>query len=252
MQKGQWKEFTADLSCFYNVYVCVYYSGSSAVRCIDDISLTVKDTGETGTFDFPVTISSACTDGTKYYGTFSFPYSFTVPSDVTVSEVGVVNGKLQVEDYAPGAVVPANTGVMISSATAGEKTFTSTTGGTSVLGDNNKLRPTTNVGISSTEMASAAPSCQYYRLTMHNGTIIGYWWGAEAGVSFDYVTPNRAYLAVPTSGARQSFAFDDDANAIGDVNVEATGDDRCFDLQGRSVAQPQKGLYIVNGKKIVR
>jgi hypothetical protein len=24
-----------------------------------------------------------------------------------------------------------------------------------------------------------------------------------------------------------------------------------FDLQGRKVAQPQKGLYIVNGKKVV-
>ena len=24
-----------------------------------------------------------------------------------------------------------------------------------------------------------------------------------------------------------------------------------FDLQGRKVAQPQKGLYIVNGKKVI-
>ena len=39
MNKGEWKEFTADLTDYTNVYVRVYYSGSTAIRNIDDLTL---------------------------------------------------------------------------------------------------------------------------------------------------------------------------------------------------------------------
>lgn len=41
MSKGDWVEFTADLSSYSNVYVRLYYSGSTAVRNVDDLSLTM-------------------------------------------------------------------------------------------------------------------------------------------------------------------------------------------------------------------
>ena len=44
MNKGEWKEFKADLSNYTDVYVRVYYSGSTAVRNIDDLTLTVTGT----------------------------------------------------------------------------------------------------------------------------------------------------------------------------------------------------------------
>ena len=37
--KGTWTEVTRDLSSYSNVYVKIEYSGSTAIRCIDDISL---------------------------------------------------------------------------------------------------------------------------------------------------------------------------------------------------------------------
>ena len=50
------------------------------------------------------------------------------------------------------------------------------------------------------------------------------------------------------------FAFDDEATGMRDAvhhdKVEIRTD-VVYDLQGRRVAQPGKGLYIVNGKKIV-
>ena len=42
MTKGTWKEFTADLSNYTNVYVRVYYSGSTAIRLIDDLNLSTQ------------------------------------------------------------------------------------------------------------------------------------------------------------------------------------------------------------------
>ena len=43
MTKGEWVEFTADLSDYSDVYVRLYYSGSTAVRNVDDITLTTAE-----------------------------------------------------------------------------------------------------------------------------------------------------------------------------------------------------------------
>ena len=63
----------------------------------------------------------------------------------------------------------------------------------------------------------------------------------------------KAYL-VAAASARDFFGFDEttgisDATRLND-NVEMINDN-VYDLQGRKVAQPTKGLYIVNGKKMV-
>ena len=40
MTKGTWVEVLRDLSTYEDVYVRIYYSGSTAIRCIDDVTLT--------------------------------------------------------------------------------------------------------------------------------------------------------------------------------------------------------------------
>lgn len=40
INRGTWYEVSRDLSSFNNVYVRIEYSGSTAIRCIDDVSLT--------------------------------------------------------------------------------------------------------------------------------------------------------------------------------------------------------------------
>ena len=215
-----------------------------------------------------VTLAAACTDGAKFYGTFSLASPFVVPSDLTVSEIKVTDGKLTVGNYATGAVVPANTGVMVSSTTSGDHYVTlTTTAGSSLFGSDNMLMPSGN-GITTAEMAEAAPGCKYYRLTMHNGTTLGYYWGAADGAAFD-LGANKAYLAVPIASARLT-GFDmadsetTDIRVKGIVNSERqrVGDGTSgmefaaaavYDLQGRRVADSslKKGLYIVNGKKYI-
>ena len=207
-----------------------------------------------------VTIAEACTDGSKYYGTYSSSSAFKVPANVTVSEIGITaEGKMNVQNYASGAIVPANTGVMVSATTFGEhKLIISSEEGTSVLGAKNRLRPTGDNALTATEMNSAvSETCKFYRLTMHgaaenNPGKIGFWWGADGGNSFN-IAANKAYLAVPASvaGARNGFAFGDDATGINNVNVNENVNGSVFDLQGRKVSTPGKGLYIVNGKKVV-
>ena len=195
-------------------------------------------------------IAAACTDGEgNYYGTYSNGNAFVVPSGLTVSAVSVTEGKLVVTDYAEGDVVKANTGVMVSATSAGDKTITlSAETGTEKAG--NLLKPSGDAGITAANMNVA--DTKFYRLTMHNGTDIGFWWGAADGAAFD-LAANKAYLAVPTgAGAPSMLWFDNGSTGVDEVKgkmEEVRGD--FFDLQGRKVANPTKGLYIVNGKKVV-
>jgi hypothetical protein len=86
----------------------------------------------------------------------------------------------------------------------------------------------------------------------------------SAGVGFyrlsstGTVPANRAYLtsgatvAAAAAAAREFFAFDAAITGIENVNAQDSEDDvKTFDLQGRRVATPAKGVYIVNGKKVI-
>ena len=64
------------------------------------------------------------------------------------------------------------------------------------------------------------------------------------------VGAHTAYLPALAGGSR-SFIGLNETTGIKDVNRETITNNRYFDLQGRRVAQPTKGLYIVNGKKVV-
>jgi hypothetical protein len=59
----------------------------------------------------------------------------------------------------------------------------------------------------------------------------------------------KAYLTY-SGEAREYFLFDE-TTGIEDINRETITNNRYYDLQGRRVSQPTKGLYIVNGKKFV-
>ena len=58
--------------------------------------------------------------------------------------------------------------------------------------------------------------------------------------------------AINSSASEFTFIFEDGTTGIADVRSKmADVRGEVYDLQGRKVAQPSKGLYIVNGKKIV-
>lgn len=61
----------------------------------------------------------------------------------------------------------------------------------------------------------------------------------------------KAYLYYTGSLAREFFGFDD-ATGIQELKNGKTEELKSFfDLNGRHVAQPNKGLYIVNGRKVI-
>ena len=64
---------------------------------------------------------------------------------------------------------------------------------------------------------------------------------------------HKAFLAIPKTSAAPSFiGFDTTGiDATLNDNGQMINDNVIYDLSGRRVENPTKGLYIINGKKVV-
>jgi hypothetical protein len=75
-------------------------------------------------------------------------------------------------------------------------------------------------------------------------------WKINHGV----IPANKAYLPVQTSvvPARGfDIVFSDEATDVKNINRESMANENYYNLNGQRVYANQKGLYIVNGKKVV-
>jgi hypothetical protein len=77
--------------------------------------------------------------------------------------------------------------------------------------------------------------------------------------SGETLAANKAYLVLPAAENAPMVRFNFDEGNVGNVtgieSIEAENgaQARIFDLQGRSLRQaPQKGMYILNGHKVIR
>ena len=68
----------------------------------------------------------------------------------------------------------------------------------------------------------------------------------------DFITAGKAFLVVDGNGARSlKVVFTDESTGIDSVNSEEREVESYYNLNGQRVAAPQKGLYIINGKKVI-
>ena len=67
-----------------------------------------------------------------------------------------------------------------------------------------------------------------------------------------YAPAYRAYLTVPAAAGANAFFFDFDTTGINAIDALTNGNAVIYDLQGRRVNKAEKGIYIVNGKKVVK
>ena len=116
---------------------------------------------------------------------------------------------------------------------------------------------------------TAAAGCKLYRLTYNKAEKkegLGFYLGVDDGISLK-ATPGKAYLQVseneakdPSSAAlARSFVFGggNETTGIDGITIMGTDVQRhgtiegIFDLQGRKIVNPTKGIYIKNNKKVV-
>ena len=83
------------------------------------------------------------------------------------------------------------------------------------------------------------------------GDVVGFYQvGTEDGDAKPVVRANRAYLTVPAGGGVKAFYLGGGEDAIKSV-FEGVAAGEVYDLSGRKVSKLQRGVNIVNGKKVI-
>ena len=193
---------------------------------VTSVSGTITDAGwSTFASSYPLDLSTI-SGGTAYYA------SAASGSTVTLSTTT--------------ATVPAGEGIMVKG-TAGE-TFTIDVAASGTAISGNLLKGQTTTG---NVAASTAGAYHYvFGFSKSDASVYGFY-NLAADTE---VTAGKAYLETTTAltaGARVAIVFEDEATAIEAVKAQNIENGQFFNLAGQRVAQPQKGLYIVNGKKVI-
>ena len=247
------------IEIYTNQPVPTYYGYCTTVGAADEPTYT------------PVKVNFVAHAGADYYATFSNANVVFMPKDVTISTVAVENNSIvlcnSTEGYlgkeetvkiagnnVAGYYIPANTGVLLNSKNSGEVTYYTVENKkvaaySAIL--NNMLMPSVAGG-----EFTADPGKVYYKLAYNDYTAntgLGFYWGADNGGAFS-VKAGTAYLAVPAGETTaKGFAFNGEATGIEGVNANVENAKAIYNLNGQRVASMAKpGLYIVNGKKVVR
>ena len=187
------------------------------------------------------------------YSTFYNANSVQVPAGVQCGIVtGVENGVMTIDyKYQAGEKIPANTPVIVKA--EGIKTYPL------AISTSNAQANTPNLLKGATEDGefTAETNYYYYKLAYDNfaeKTGLGFYWGAAEGGAFK-MKAGKAYLAVKQDVAQGAQKFSLEGNATGIEAVEQANEANrvVYTLDGRRVMNEKlaKGLYIINGKKVL-
>lgn len=193
------------------------------------------------------------------YSTYFTNVAFEAPADVEVGIVTGVEGNALTIDwtkYSAGKTVPANTGVLVKG-NKGDYPY--------VIVNSSAQTPNDNLlkGSVAAEQ-TAGTDCKFYKLSMDdNGKNLGFYWGAADGAAFENAA-NKAYLAVPNAVAANLFGFVIEGD--GTTGIESVEQAQklvdVYTIDGVLVQKQvkanqalnglRKGIYIVNGKKVIK
>ena len=177
------------------------------------------------------------------YATLYLDYATTIPAGVEVYTGSRSGSNLNLTAVSDN--LPANEGVVVK-ANAGSYVFVKT-GETVEKIATNELKGTATTQ----EIRESA-----YVLSQPAGQPVGFYRALEAGGKWQN-NANRAYLPVGTGGDARVLTFNFDGNAetgINAVEIEEAvpANAAIYDLSGRRVQSAKSGLYIINGKKVIK
>lgn len=167
-------------------------------------------------------------------------------------EAGKVNA---IEAYAAGVDVPANTALLLGGEAGTYRLPVLNKEVAAYEGENLLEGKRMADGMTRSDRENVL----YYKLTTLNGENPGFYWGAEEGAAFIMKNPTTAYLAVDKAVAGANglrlVIGESGTTGIGTV-TETTQDGAIYTISGvrvnaDSTAGLPKGIYIVNGKKLL-
>lgn len=213
---------------------------------VDNLSLSAK-LKDLGTGSFTITPAQ--------YGTYYTEDAFVMPEGVTGYTITDKNGESLTLNaaYPANEVVPAKTALLLKAtekpATNQEFTYT-IVNYTAAAPAGNLLHGSVEATETHVEGATA-----YYKLAQDKEEGIGFYWANANGTAFTNGA-NKAYLAVKGNFSQmRGFSFESMTTGINNVvaNTNNSKNAVIYDLNGRRVnsLNAAKGVYIVNGKKVI-
>ena len=217
-----------------------------------DLTFSVADNGH---LDYLIIEQTGVTASITSCGwsTFasSYPLDLSTISGGTAYYASAASGST-VKLTGTTATVPAGEGIMVKG-TAGD-TFTIGVAalGTAISGNLLKGQTTTDY-VDASDKGNNGKYHYVFGYKTSDPTEYGFYKLTED----TSVPAGKAYLETTTpltqpDAARLTIVFDDEATGIQNLTPALSeGEGVVYNLRGQRVAQPQKGLYIVNGKKVV-
>lgn len=180
-----------------------------------------------------------------YWSTMYLDYPVDIPSGVNAYYVTVEDNVAHLN--AIDGVIPANTGVILRSETAGPFQFNQTTNSATTDVSGNRL-----VGWISDRSISGQDNT-YYVLSTKNGQIGFY---IPKGTENDTypIVANKAYLKLnkAVSVKELQFVIDDTPTAVETVREQTDSSHETYNLQGMRVSDDYRGIIIKDGRKVYR
>lgn len=164
---------------------------------------------------------------------------------------GVADGKLTIDyRYNSGDVIPAGTAVLVKGEAGAHDYNLATSDEQAVAG--NLLRG------AASDVNTEGDGCLFYMLSYDaEGENLGFYWAAKDGAAFTSKA-GKAYLALPqaASAGVTGYALDGTPVGIDQATTDAQAPAAIYTVDGRLMQQTRtadlpRGLYIVNGKKVI-
>lgn len=176
------------------------------------------------------------------WATLYLPFSVTTPTGLT-AYTGTQKDENTIELTAvANGVIPAETGVVLKG-TTDSYTLTLTNDEAAPVEDNVISGTCLPVSVTEAELES------YYVLSTLEG-VIGLYWPMTGTTE---LAANKAFIEKPEAAGAAGYRFvfgDNTTVGIDGVTLGQPDNTLYYDLSGRRIAQPAKGIYIHNGKKV--
>lgn len=180
------------------------------------------------------------------YTTLCLPFNVKLPENSAVKAYyasAAAGEVLKLEEITNG-IIPANEGVILHNTSEAEAANISL----AITTDEATL--TTNKLKGVTAKREGYTKLNNYVLAAKNGATAFY------KANFTAITANKAYLPVANvqgvQGVMMAFSFGDEVTGIDNVNAAAPAAKKYYDLQGRRVLYPAKGIFVTeDGQKVL-
>ncbi len=182
------------------------------------------------------------TVGDETWATLYLPFSVTTPTGLT-AYTGTQKDENTIELTAiEDDVIPAGTGVVLKG-TTDRYTLTLANDEAAPVEDNVFTGTCLPVSVTEAELEN------YYVLSTLEG-VIGLYWPMTGTTE---LAANKAFIEKPEAAGAAGYRFvfgDNTTVGIDGVTLGQPDNTPYYDLSGRRIAQPAKGIYIHNGKKV--